>query len=211
MTLAHVITGGGVPSGVGGGRRQVELDVVSGATAVDVAAGDLHGSLYQVTTPATANGAPVATVDGDLITVSLASTRQTGPSSLHILLSAQADWRIRLDGGATEESVNLANAQLAALDFGAGSGHIDATLPPPVGTVPVTMSGGASSYRLHLPGGVPARVSFFGGAHSATVDGTNKSGIAGGTVVDTHDWPTSVNRYDIDNQAGVSTMTVDRA
>lgn len=202
--LTHVIVGNR------DGRQRAELDVVSGATSVDVASSDLHGGLYQVTTPANANGAPVATVDGDVVQVSLASTKQQGPSSVRIVLSSDVDWSVRLDGGATEESVDLTGMRLAALDFGAGAAHIEATLPAPVGTVPVTMSGGASSFQLHLPGGVPARVRFAGGAGSATVDGTSKSGVAGGTVVDTPDWPDSVNRYDIDNAAGVSALTLDR-
>ncbi|HEX5406628.1 MAG TPA: hypothetical protein VFX16_30515, partial [Pseudonocardiaceae bacterium] len=204
-TLTHVIVGNR------DGWQRAELDVVSGATTVAVATGDLGSGLYQATTPADANSAPVATVDGDVVSISLASTKQQGPSAVRIVLSSQVDWSVRLDGGATEESVDLTGARLAALAFGAGASRIDATLPAPVGTVPVTMSGGASSFQLHLPGGVPARVRFAGGAGFATVDGTTKSGIAGGTVVDTPDWPDSVNRYDIDNAAGVSALSLDRS
>jgi hypothetical protein len=100
---------------------------------------------------------------------------------------------------------------LRELDFGAGSARIDATLPAPVGTVPVTMSGGASSFQLHLPHGVPVQVRFAGGAGSAVVDGTSRSGIAGGTVLSALDWQGAANRYDIDNTAGVSALTLDRA
>jgi hypothetical protein len=192
-------------------RDQAELDVVSGATTVTIATADLHNRLYLASTPADAGVAPTATQNGGTIAVSLTSTGRQGPAALRILLSSGVDWRIRLDGGATEESVDLSHARLAALDFGAGASHIDVSLPRPVGTVPVTMSGGASSFQLHLPDGVPARVRFAGGAGSATVDGTVRQGIAGGTTIDGADWTGATNRYDIDNTAGVSDLTLDRA
>jgi hypothetical protein len=203
--LTHVI------SSARDGRQQAVLDVVSGATTVEIDSADLAGHLYEATTPANANGAPVATVDGDVVQVSLASTGQQGsPASVRIAVSSHVAWRIHLDGGATEESVHLAGARLRELDFGAGSARIDATLPAPVGTVPITMSGGASSFQLHLPDGVPAQVRFAGGAGSAIVDGTTRSGLAGGTVLSALDWRGSANRYDIDNTAGVSALILDR-
>jgi hypothetical protein len=203
--LTHVI------SGNSDGRGQAELDVVSGATTIEIDSADLSGHLYEARTPASANGVPVATVDGDVVQMSLASTGQQGaPASVRIALSSRVAWRIHLDGGATEESVHLAGARLRELDFGAGSARIDATLPSPVGTVPVTMSGGASSFQLHLPDGVPAQVRFAGGAGSAIVDGTTRSGLAGGTVLSALDWQGAANRYDIDNTAGVSALTLDR-
>lgn len=203
---AHVVTGSGV-----GARHQAELDLVSGATAVVVEAADLNGALYQASTPDTANEAPAVTVDGDRVQVGMASTGQSGPATVRIVLSSRVRWKVQLDGGATEETVDLPNAVLTELDFGAGSSRIDATLPHPVGTVPVRMTGGASSFALHLPAGVPAQVKFAGGAGSATIDGADHSGLAGGTVVSAPDWAGATNRYDIDNTAGVSSMTLDRA
>ena len=202
--LVHEISGGDASVG------QAELDVVSGASIVAVSSGDLDGDLYRISTPNGAGVAPVATMDGNVIAVSLAATGQQGVSAVDVTLNSRVSWRIRLDGGATEETVNMTRGRLAGLAFGAGSAHIEAELPAPDGTIPVTMSGGADSFRLHLPGGVPARVRFAGGAGSATVDGISKSGIAGGTVLSTPGWPAARNRYDIDNTAGVSQLTLDR-
>lgn len=202
--LAHVITAGSDRV------RSAELDFVSGATSVDVTSADLHGALYEAMTPADSNSAPVATVDGDAVRISLALTRRPGPAQVRIVLSSRVDWRIRLDGGASSESLELANARLSGLEFGAGCSEIEATLPRPTGTVPITMAGGASSFQVHLPSGVPARVLFAGGAGSALVDGAIRSGLAGGTVVATANWPTSsTDRYVINNTAGVSTLTLD--
>jgi len=202
---AHVVTG------LIGARRQAELDLVSGATAVVVETADLDGGLYRASTPDNANQAPAVTVDGDKVEVGMASTGQSGPTTVHIVLSSRVTWRIHLDGGATEETVNLSGATLAELDFGAGSSRIEATLPRPVGMVPVRMTGGASSFALHVPAGVATQVRFDGGAGSATIDGTDHSGLAGGTVFSAPGWAAAANRYDIDNTAGVSNLTLDRA
>jgi hypothetical protein len=203
LGLPHVITGDR------NGRRTAELDVVSGASTVLVTAGTRFDQLYEAATPPDADVAPVTVVNGDVVQLSLASVDRHGPSSVRISLDADVDWRIRLDGGAVVETVDMAGGRLSGLDFGAGSTSIDATLPTPAGTVPVTMSGGASTMRVHLPDGVPAQVRFAGGAGSATVDGRSRSGIAGGTVVTVADWTGSANRYDID-AAGVATLTLDR-
>ncbi|HEX3588810.1 MAG TPA: hypothetical protein VHV74_04190 [Pseudonocardiaceae bacterium] len=202
--LVHEISGGDADLG------QAELDVVSGASIVSVSTTDLRGSLYRITTPKGAGVAPVATMDGDVVEVSLAFTGRHGASSVAVVLNSRVSWRIRLDGGASEESVDMMGGRLTGLAFGAGSTHIEAELPKPVGTIAVTMSGGAADFQLHLPGGVPARVLFDGGAGSAVVDGVSKSGVAGGTVLATPGWPAARNRYEIDNTAGVSQLTLDR-
>jgi hypothetical protein len=204
-TPAHVVTG------TIGDRHQAELDLVSGATAVVVEAADLNGGLYRASTPDNANQAPAVSVDGDKVEVGMASTGQAGPTTVRIVLSSRVSWRIHLDGGATEETVNLPGANLTELDFGAGSSRIEATLPRPVGTVAVRMTGGASSFALHVPAGVPTQVRFDGGAGSATIDGTDHSGLAGGTVFSAPNYSGAANRYDIDNTAGVSSLTLDRA
>jgi hypothetical protein len=130
---------------------------------------------------------------------------------VRIVLSRQVGWRIKLDGAATSESVNLVGARLMALDFGAGCADISATLPRPMGTVPVTMSGGVNGFELHLPSGVPGRVWFGGGAGSATVDGVGRVGVAGGTTVETAGWGSGADRYVIENRAGVSDLLLDHA
>lgn len=198
------------------GRTSAQLAVVSGATTVSVRAADLGDDLYQVSTPPTADQVPAVVVTGDVVQVQLTDTGPAdgigaGPSAVQVLVSDAVRWTVRLDGGATETEVDLAGGQLAALEFGAGSARIEATLPEPDGTVSVRMSGGASAYSLHLPSGVPTRVRMGGGAGSVTVDGQQHSGITGGTTWAAPDWATATDRYDIDNTAGVSTLTLDRA
>ena len=73
------------------------------------------------------------------------------------------------------------------------------------------MTGGASTFDVHLPDGTPARVLLAAGAGQATIDGIAHSGIAGGTTLSTPDWNTTADRYDLNLIAGVSSLTLDRA
>jgi hypothetical protein len=192
------------------GRQEAELDVVSGADTVLVSAADLGDQLFRAWTPAGARVAPRADLAGDAVRVSLAETGGDGGAHLVVELNTRVLWRIRLDGGASQESVAMATGRLAALDFGAGSARIDAALPAPHGTVPVRMAGGASVFDLRLPQGVAAQVRIGGGAGQASIDGTVHTGIAGGTVFTPDGWPSAGDRYLIDNTAGVSTLSLDR-
>jgi hypothetical protein len=198
------------------GRATAQLAVVSGAATVSVRAADLGGDLYRVSTPVTSDLVPAVLVSGDTVQVQLTDLGHPdgvapGPSAVQVLVSEQVRWVVRLDGGAAETTVDLASGRLAGLDFGAGSARIEATLPRPQGTVTVRMSGGAGSFGLHLPGGVPARVRLGSGASSVTLDGVRRSGITGGTTWAGPGWERATDRYDIDNTAGVSTLTLDRA
>jgi hypothetical protein len=181
------------------GREHAELDVVSGATTVTIRAVDLAGALYRADDVR-------SEVDGDVVRV-----QDSGSRSIHVDVATGVAWTIRLDGGATEEIVEFADGKLAALEFGAGATRIEATLPTPNGAVPVRMTGGASTFTLHLPAGVPATVRFAGGAGQASIDGVTHTGIAGGTELSTPDWTDGVDGYDVDAVAGVSELRLERA
>lgn len=202
--------GGRVVTHAVGDVNSARLEVVSGATAVQVRAADLGGELFRAWTPDGSRVLPSATVDGGVVRVALRDGAGPGDAELHVDLNAKVAWEVRLDGGASEESVDLSTGHLSALEFGAGSARIDAILPHPNGTVPVRMTGGASTLDVHLPDGVPARVLLAGGAGQATIDGATHNGIAGGTTLSTVNWDGTADRYDLNLVAGVSAVSVDR-
>jgi hypothetical protein len=153
---------------------------------------------------------PAATTEADTVRVSLRDSGEPGPAELRIDLNDAVTWRIRLDGGASTQTVDFGAGALSVLDFAAGSARIDTTLPRPRGTVPIRMTGGASTFDLHLPADVPAKVLIAGGAGQATVDGVVRNGVAGGSVLSTQNWETSTDRYDLNLVAGVSALNLDR-
>jgi hypothetical protein len=184
------------------GRHAAELDVVSGASSVRVRSADLGGDLYRTWAPAQVQ------VRGDVVQVSV-----TGGGAADVLVEVNSVvlWRIALDGGASEEDVDMAGGRLAELDFDAGASRITAELPRPQGTVPVRMTGGSSSFDVRLPPQTDAQVVLAGGAGQASIDGDLHTGVAGGTVLATPGWDTAVNRYAVDNAAGVSSFALDRS
>jgi hypothetical protein len=191
-----------------GNLRTADFEMTSGVTTLVLHSGNIGGALYRITTPAGAGQLPTAVVSDDEVSAQLVSSGVNGPSVVDIELSTAVAWTIHLDGGSTEARVDMHQGGLVALDFGAGVTRIDTTVPG--GAVAVKMSGGASEFDVHAPKGVPARVTMGGGGSSATIDGTQHTGIAGGTVFAPTTWPTTGPRLDIDNTAGVSTFTLDR-
>jgi hypothetical protein len=192
------------------GRQNAELAMVNGADSVLVLAADLGESLFRAWTPADARVAPRASVTDTSVQVALTSVGGAGGAALTIELNTRVRWRIQLDGGASRETVAMDHGRLAGLDFGAGSARIQASLPVPNGTVPIQLTGGASSFDLRVPPTVPTQVRLGAGAGHATIDGVTHTGIAAGTVFTPDNWTTTTDRYLIDNTAGVSALTVNR-
>jgi hypothetical protein len=192
------------------GQTDAELDVVSGADTVVVRAADIGDQLFRASTPTDARVRPVVAVDHEIVRASLVESGGRGGANLMVELNPKVRWRLRLDGGASQETVSMDAGLLAALDFGAGSARIEATLPVPHGTVQVRMTGGASAFDLRLPRGVAAQVRMAGGGGQASIDGTIHTGIPGGSIFTPTDWATATDRYLIDNTAGVSSLILDR-
>lgn len=201
-TRDHVVTVGGV-------RDEAILDVVSGVDTLAVTVSDLGSDLARVSTPAGSRVAPLVETDEPVRVVAVAGGG-SGPAALSVVLSPEARWAIRLTGGAQAVTLDLRGGRVAEVDFIAGVSSIDLFLPDPAGTVPVRMGGGASLFAVHAPDGVPVRVRMTGGGGSATIDGTSRSGIAGGTLIDAPGWDAAADRYDVEAVAGVSRLTVDR-
>ncbi len=176
--------------------------MVGGASSVLVRSANLGTALYRAQDPAQVE------VQSDVMRVSV---RSGEPGNVVIDLNSTVSWRIALDGGATEEDIDLSGGRLSELNVGAGAGRITAVLPPPQGTVSVRMTGGASSFEVRLPSRVEARVLFAGGAGEATIDGMVHTGIAGSTALATPGWNTAANRYSVENAAGLSSFTLDRS
>jgi hypothetical protein len=76
--------------------------------------------------------------------------------------------------------------------------------------VPVRLAGGASQFRLSVPGGVPVRVTAAGGAGEVSVDGASYSGVGGGSVFATRGWSATTAGFDVDATAGTALLSVAR-
>jgi len=192
------------------GRQEATFELVSGATSVTVRGADLGDRLIRAETPADSRQAPSATVSGDRVQLHLQDVGGDGPSAVEVQLNRGVRWQLRFSAGATTSVVDLRDVPVAGVEFVGGMSSIELRLPKPSGTVPVRMSGGVGRFAIQAPAGVPVRVRAGGGAGQVTVDGVPRSGISGGTVITPEGWDSAPARYDVDNSAGVATLTVDR-
>jgi hypothetical protein len=201
-----------VLSGSRSHRSAATLDVVSGVTSVVVTAGTGAGLLYQVRTPAGSGIRPLATLDGGTLRVGQASDgTRSGVPTIDVRLARSVRWTINLDGGATTERIDMTKGALSSLTFGAGVAMASARLPSPVGTMTLTLAGGATQLHVVAPPGAPVRVRAVGGASPVSLDGLVHTGVAGGSVFADPNWATTHNRYTIDLTAGVSDFRLSRS
>jgi len=189
------------------GRHSAVLDLVSGAGEVTVRTTDLGDQLYRISTPDGTGLVPRVDERNDTATVRLDHVAGNGPASVEILLSSAVTWTVHLDAGATALRMDLRDGPVAGVEVNRGVSTAELWLGRPRGTVPVRETGGAGTFTVHLPSGVPVRARLAGGAASATVDGASRSGLPGGAELGSAD-PSG--GYDIDAVGGVSALRVDR-
>lgn len=197
-----------------GDLTRAALKVTSGTPFLDVSTGRLGGTLLRAWTPDDAPVRPVLSGSG-LIVLSLAgASAPHGPGSsgyvVKVVLNSAVTWSLDLAGGTQRTEADLRGGKVAGVAVMAGSAELDVSLPRPAGTVPFLLAGGASLFRLSLPGGVPAQVTVGGGASFVSIDDQNLTGIAGGTVLTPPGWAAATSRFDIDATSGFSRLTVSR-
>jgi hypothetical protein len=198
-----------------GDLTRAALKVTAGTPFLDVRMGRLGGTLLRVSTP---DGAPVRPVlsGSRLIVLSLAGAGvppghpQDSRYVVRVVLNSAVTWELDLAGGTQRTVADLRGGTVAGVLVTAGSAVLDVSLPRPSGTLPFLLAGGASQFRLSLPGGVPVQVTAGGGASSVSVDDRELTGIAGGTVLTPPGWATATSRIDLNATSGFSQLTVSR-
>jgi hypothetical protein len=184
-----------------------DLHVSSGFSAVQIVAGDIGPDLVRASGPADAISAPVVTLTG-MVTI---TQPQGGPqiSVLGVQLAQPVSWQVDLDGGASTASLDLHTTRVRGVDLTAGVSSLTIALPVPSGTVPLNLSAGASHVVLRVARSAPAGLTMAGGAGTVTVYGQTRTGIAGGTIVESPTWPSAQDRLDVICSAGISALTVE--
>ena len=198
-----------------GDLTRAALKVTAGTPFLDVSMGRLGGTLLRASTP---DGAPVRPVlsGSRLIVLSLAGASvppghvQDSRYEVRVVLNSAVTWALDLAGGTQRTVADLRGGTVTGVAVTAGSAVLDVSLPRPSGTLPFLLAGGASQFRLSLPGGVPVQVTAGGGASSVSVDDQELTGIAGGTVLTPPGWATATSRIDLDATSGFSQLTVSR-
>ncbi len=123
-----------------------------------------------------------------------------------IRLNESVAWDLALRGGSYRLRLKLQDLRLSSLTLRGGD-RVKATLPAPLGTVAVAVSGGVNDITFERPLGVPVRVAVRGGAARLAVDDLRLS-AADQTGWQTPGYEESPDRYDITFLGGANKLTI---
>ena len=90
---------------------------------------------------------------------------------LDLRLNPSIPWAITQNSGAATDTYNLQAVHLEGLTLNTGASRDEISLGQPSGEVPVRISGGSLTVRVHRPQGVATSVDVNGGAISLDADG----------------------------------------
>ena len=125
-----------------------------------------------------------------------------------IALAAGIPWTIELQGGLTDLDGSLGDLTLARLDVEDGANHVDLDLPSPAGTVPVRISGVASSVRLRRPATAPVGLKVGGGISHLRLDGAKHQNVGGDRRFTSPGYAAGADRYEIEVLGGASDVRI---
>jgi hypothetical protein len=190
------------------GRSGAYLTVRDAASRVQVSLTTLPGLLYRITTPAGSGLSPIGTVHDGQAEIRFRPTGEDGPDDVRVVLNRDVRWDLRLPAGAGEGNLDLAAGRITGLEVG-GTGLIEAALPDPAGTVPVTFAGGVGSAIVTAPA-APLRFGLVQGAGAVVTPWTVRAGVPTGTLLTEPGWTTATRRYAISFRGGLGNLTVRR-
>ena len=202
----------------GGGEFAAPLDsVTSGRLVFERGASDIFvgvdpsiGELFRARFEEPAS--QVRAQDG---TVTVRQRRRRLPSlgrdkrSNEIWLNGSIPWEIEVRGGASHLVADLGELELGSLDVKGGASEVDLTLPPPSGTVPLRVLGGASDLAVRRPRGVAAEVRMSEGASEVVFDEQRHGAVGGETSLQSRGYEHAADRYDVEVSGGVRGLTIE--
>jgi hypothetical protein len=199
-----------------GSLRSATLDVASGTTTLTITTADLSGKLLTATTPPTSGQQPALVLSSDgVATLQLTATSTStgssgGPSLVDVVLDSTVAWTINLDGGATDEDIDMRGGHVSLVNLAAGVTRATVDLPARSGTQVVREVGGASELTVDAPAAVATRVEVSGGAGTVQVGAVTHTGVGGRQVFTDPGYAAALQRLNVELQGGVSSVQIGR-
>ncbi|MFG3559088.1 hypothetical protein ACGGAQ_32415 [Micromonospora sp. NPDC047557] len=193
------------------GRQKATFVLADGLSSFDLRVADLGEDLYRISSPPGSGVAVRPVVQGETVRLGVVATGRSEKRAARVLLSERVAWGLRLEGGVSEQVLDLAQARLLGLDLVGGSARTNLILPPVNGgTTTVRLTGGVNQFDIRVPGTPPVRVRVRvgAGAGSVAVRDERWAGVAAGALLSTPGWDRSTNRLFLDLVAGAGTVTV---
>ena len=190
-----------------GGVTSGRLEVSSGAARMQLRADATMPELFR----AHFDGrAPAVRAEAGIVTVTYTRFRAFDwrKHAAQVALNGSVLWDIDIRGGVSKLTADLAALQLRSFDVSGGASDVAVSLPRPCGTVPIAFSGGASKLAVQRPKGVAARLQVNGGVSKLAFDAQRLGAVGGETRLESPDYGTAEDRYDITVLGGASQLAV---
>jgi len=186
------------------GRLEITNGVAGMTLRADPALAELCAGRFQ-------GKPPTVQVEGGTVRITLHHKRlQLRTHTADLALNPAVPWDVDISSGVWRLRADLRGLRLGSFSVSSGTADMTLLLPPPEGTVPVRVSGGAHKLTIHRPPGVAARIRVGSGVHRLTLD-TLHLGSAGETRWETPDFEAASGRYDVEIDGGASQLVFDTA
>jgi len=126
-----------------------------------------------------------------------------------VTLNARIPWEVEIRDGASRLTADLRGLELRSFEVSGGASRLELTLPPPAGTVPVRILGGASNVAIHRLEAAAARVRVGGGSTNLALDDQRFGAVGGELSLRGPDYERASDRYDITITGGASGLIID--
>lgn len=196
-------------SGPRNGLQAASLDLDVGAHQISVRTADIGNDLYRVTTDKPQQ-LEVSQSQSTVTVRSKSSGDQNGPNEVEVELNRDVRWKLHLNGGSSSEDVDVSGGDVQSLTLAAGVNRLDVILGAPHGEVPVDVTGSANHLALHLPNGTNASLQVVGAVSRLTVDRSDRGSVAG-TARFTVGSGSAADRYQVNCEAALNTLSIERA
>ncbi|HVH66071.1 MAG TPA: hypothetical protein VM674_08545 [Candidatus Acidoferrum sp.] len=133
-----------------------------------------------------------------------------GRTAADITINPARAWAFEIGGGVSRWDGDLRPVTVNSIDIRGGASEVALQLPSPAGSVPIHVSGGASKMTLRRPDGVPARLAVGGGASKLGLDDQFFGAVGGPVRLESGNYSTATDRYDVEIGGGASKITVGR-
>jgi DNA-binding MarR family transcriptional regulator len=190
-----------------GSATSARLEIGLGASRLQLLADPSIGDLFRAHF---AGRAPAVAAEGGTVAITYArfSALDWQEHAGTVALNGSMTWAIAVRGGVSKLTAELGSLQLRSLEVRGGASDVAVSLPRPSGTVRVAFHGGASRVALHRPPGVAARMRIGGGGSNVAFDVQRLGAVRGETVLQSPDYATAEDRYDITVSGGASQLAV---
>jgi hypothetical protein len=180
------------------------LEVVGTSAVIHVRSADLGAKLFDV---ATIDRSAVPRLEDTKASakVELIKTGEAGTVGAEIQLNSKVKWTLKLAGGTSEQNVDMQAGGAAAITMTGGTAHAVLQLPPPTGTVRLSVAGTIGELAVRRKAATPVRIKLTKGATAATVDGKAQGKVEPGTLT-SPDYATAKNRYEVAVSGPVSSL-----